>query len=129
MIFEIKHRYSGNVLFSNVLFSLETDSLKLCVEAAIKSGAKLSGADLSGADLYGANLYGYISIGPIGSRKSYLWARWENKKYIVHTGCFSGTLEEFEDAVKNTHKKGEHLDEYLLAIKLSERRSQEGATK
>ena len=46
-----------------VLFSLETETLKLCVEAAVKSranlyGANLSGADLSGANLSGANLYG-----------------------------------------------------------------------
>ena len=58
MRFEIKHRYSGNLLFS-----LETESLKVCVEAAVKarahlSGANLSGANLSGADLCGADLYG-----------------------------------------------------------------------
>ena len=63
MKFEIKSRFN-----ESVLFSLETESLKLCVEAAIKSRANLSGAnlydadlsgaDLSGADLYGANLYG-----------------------------------------------------------------------
>ena len=57
-IFEIKHRFTGAVLFS-----LETESLKLCVQAAVKakadlSGANLSGANLSGADLYGANLSG-----------------------------------------------------------------------
>lgn len=44
MIFEIKHRIAGRILFS-----LETKSLKLCVEAAVKSGANLSGADLSDA--------------------------------------------------------------------------------
>jgi uncharacterized protein YjbI with pentapeptide repeats len=53
MKFEIKHRFTGSVLFS-----LETDSLKLCVEAAVKSGANLTGANLSGADLSGANLRG-----------------------------------------------------------------------
>jgi uncharacterized protein YjbI with pentapeptide repeats len=63
MKFEIKHRGNGSVLFS-----LETTSLKLCVEAAVKSGvnlhgvnlhgANLSGAYLSGAYLYGANLSG-----------------------------------------------------------------------
>ena len=51
MKFEIKSRFSGNVLFS-----LETETLKLCVEAAVKSGANLYGADLSGANLSGANL-------------------------------------------------------------------------
>ena len=58
MKFEIKSHWSGAVLFS-----LETDSFKLCLEAAVKSGADLSradlsGANLSGADLSGANLYG-----------------------------------------------------------------------
>ena len=51
MKFEIKSWTSGGVLFS-----IETDSLKLAVVAAVKSRADLSGADLSGAYLSGANL-------------------------------------------------------------------------
>ena len=51
MKFEIKSRWDASVLFS-----LETDSLKLCIEAAVKSRANLRGADLGGADLRGANL-------------------------------------------------------------------------
>ena len=51
MKFEIKSRYDGRVLFS-----LETESLRLCVEAAVKSGADLSGAYLGGADLGEADL-------------------------------------------------------------------------
>ena len=47
MKFEIKNRWN-----SNVLFSLETESLKLCIEAAIKSEADLRGADLRGANLH-----------------------------------------------------------------------------
>ena len=53
MIFEIKHRLSGNILFS-----LETESLKLCVEAAVKSETNLDGAYLGGENLGGANLGG-----------------------------------------------------------------------
>jgi hypothetical protein len=53
MKFEIKSRYGASILFS-----LETDSLKLCVEAAIKGGADLGGADLGGVDLGGAYLGG-----------------------------------------------------------------------
>ncbi len=52
-LFEIKCGFSGKVLFS-----LETETLKLAVEAAVKSGANLYGANLSGANLYGAILYG-----------------------------------------------------------------------
>ena len=51
MKFEIKSRYDGRVLFS-----LKTESLRSCVEAAVKSGADLSGAYLGGADLGEADL-------------------------------------------------------------------------
>ena len=53
MLFKIKHRFGGSILFS-----LETESLKLCLEAAVKGGAYLGSADLGGADLRGANLRG-----------------------------------------------------------------------
>jgi len=53
MKIEIKHRITGRVLFS-----LETESLKLCVEAAVRSIAYLRDADLGGADLRDAYLRG-----------------------------------------------------------------------
>ena len=52
-LYEIKHLITGGVLFS-----LECDSLKLCVEAAVKAGASLDGASLDGASLNGASLDG-----------------------------------------------------------------------
>ena len=67
MKFEIKNRFSGEIIFS-----IETDSWRLAVEAAVKSNtdlsdanlsdANLSDAYLSGANLFGANLSGaYLS--------------------------------------------------------------------
>ena len=58
MELKIMHRITGAVLFSS-----ESKSLKICVEAAVKSktdlgGANLRGADLRGADLGGADLRG-----------------------------------------------------------------------
>ena len=53
MKFEIRHRITGAVLFS-----LETESLKLCVEAAVKSGCDLREIDLSGSDLRESDLRG-----------------------------------------------------------------------
>jgi hypothetical protein len=53
MKFEIKSHWSGAVLFS-----AETDSLKLAVELAVKSRANLAGAYLARANLAGANLAG-----------------------------------------------------------------------
>jgi uncharacterized protein YjbI with pentapeptide repeats len=52
-LFEIKHRFNGVVLFR-----LKTESLKLCVDAAVKGRAYLGGADLGGADLRDADLRG-----------------------------------------------------------------------
>jgi hypothetical protein len=53
MKFEIKSLWTWAVIFA-----LETESMKLCVEAAVKSGADLRGADLRGVDLRGADLRG-----------------------------------------------------------------------
>ena len=74
MLFEIKSRFT-----ERVIFKLETESFKLCVEAAVKSGANLSRADLSGAnlseadlseaDLSGANLSGANLYGAKGMVK------------------------------------------------------------
>jgi len=52
-LFEIKSKYDGSLIFT-----LECGSLRLCLEAAVKSGADLTGADLTGADLTRANLTG-----------------------------------------------------------------------
>ena len=62
MKFEIKHRFNGAVLFS-----LETESLKLCVEAAVKARANLTRANLTGADLTGANLTGAVGANLTGA--------------------------------------------------------------
>jgi len=53
MKFEIKSRFD-----SSILFSIETESWKLAVEAAVKTGADLNGAYLKGAYLKGADLKG-----------------------------------------------------------------------
>ena len=91
MNFQIKNRFSGAILFS-----LETDDLKFCLEAAVKSsadlrgaylrdaylggaylrgaylgGADLGGADLGGADLRGADLRG-ADLGGADLRGAYL---------------------------------------------------------
>ena len=53
MKFEIKSRFDGSLLFS-----IETSSSRLAVEAAIIKKISLYGADLYGANLKGANLEG-----------------------------------------------------------------------
>jgi hypothetical protein len=55
---QIKHRFMGVVLFSG-----NFDTMRLCVEAARRSGADLRGADLHGAYLRGADLRGAYLVG------------------------------------------------------------------
>ena len=62
-LFEIKHRFSGSVLFK-----LECSSLKICIEAAVNQGAYLEGAYLEGADLRGADLRGASLRGADGKK-------------------------------------------------------------
>ena len=52
-LFEIKHRFTGRVLFS-----LECGSLKVCLQAAVEAKTYLRDADLRDADLRGAYLGG-----------------------------------------------------------------------
>lgn len=213
MKIEIKHRWTGTIIFS-----LETESWKLAVEEAVESGADLSGADLSGgdslrsanlqgadlrsadlqgsdlqgadlqgadlrnadlrsadlrnadlwsanlqnadlrnadlrnanlgadlrnanlrnADLQGANLRSadlrnaalqgakfqdesvlsgkYIQIGPIGSRSDTLTAFGTNKGIYLQTGCFVGTVKDFEFRLTATHKGNRFAEEYKAAL-------------
>ncbi len=53
MLYRIKSRFTGSVLFE-----LDCGSLKLCLEAAVEDGANLDGAYLHDADLHGAYLRG-----------------------------------------------------------------------
>ena len=58
MNFKITCRFTGALRFEG-----EFGSLKLCVEAAVKAGARLAGAHLAGADLAGADLAGAYLAG------------------------------------------------------------------
>lgn len=53
MKFEIKNRFDGAVIFTT-----ETESWKLAVEAAVRRGIDLRGSNLSGSNLSGSNLRG-----------------------------------------------------------------------
>ena len=101
MRIEIRNKFDARVLCS-----LETDSIKPCLEAAIKSGANLSGA----------SLYGFFCFGPGGSRNTYTWGRWENDGYMVHCGCQTLEIKDFEMAVKKTHGSSYHAKWYLANV-------------
>ena len=138
MPIEIKHRFSGAVLYS-----AGGESLRDAVVAAVKSSADLRGADLRGADLRGADLRDadlrgaglsraddnrltltgdrpFLSIGPIGSEHGDLNAYLTDYGVYVRRGCFFGSIDEFRAAVDRKHGGGDHAREYRAAIALIE---------
>jgi len=99
------------------------------------SGANLSGASLSGANLWGANLSGaslsekygetkgkrpQLQFIGIGSSNSILTMINCEHAVYVNRGCFVGTLEEFNQAVKEKHGDNEYAQEYQAAIAMIE---------
>jgi hypothetical protein len=88
------------------------------LQGAELRGAYLQGANLQGADLRWANLQGaklpkkIVSISQIGSRKEMTSYCFDDD--IIWCGCFTGTLQSFEDAVNKTHKDNpQYLKEYI----------------
>jgi hypothetical protein len=88
------------------------------LSSADLSSADLSSADLSSAILRSANLSSakldkrYIQVSCIGSSKRMTTYCLDDD--VIMCGCFTGTLEQFENQVKSTHKNNEqYLKEYL----------------
>ena len=100
--------YGANLVRAN-LYGANLDRANL-------DGANLDRANLDGANLVRAkNFSKFISIGPIGSRYGYTYAYLQEDK--IRCGCFTGTLQEFEKAVKKTHKDQPlHLAGYLAVV-------------
>ena len=76
------------------------------------------------ARVYGdARVYGEFdlcSIGPIGSRKAFLTIHSDSTIQVrVTTGCFSGSMQEFEDAVEKKHGSSPYGQQYRAAIALA----------
>ena len=104
------------------------------LRGAYLRGADLRGAYLSDANLSDANLSGakfsedklligsrpFMAIGPIGSRCAMVTLWITDKGPMVRAGCFTGTLDEFAEAVKKTHGDNEHGKEYEMAILMFE---------
>jgi uncharacterized protein YjbI with pentapeptide repeats len=67
---EIKHRFTGNVLYACDAANMKEALVKAVISGADLRGAYLSGADLSGADLRGAYLSGaYLSGADLSGEK------------------------------------------------------------
>jgi len=100
MLYQIKHRETGAVLYE-----ADCDSLKECVEKAVASGASLNGASLDGASLDGArldrawldrarldNCAGVIAAGCPNGWTAIGWLR--DGVLVANVGCHTKTLAE-----------------------------------
>lgn len=73
-----------------------------------------------GVNAYISSPRSYFVQGPIGSRDDFLtYYLDKDKKIYAVTGCFSGTLEEFEKKVKETHGSNKHAKQYLKAAEMA----------
>ena len=85
--------------------------------AWVSGNAMVSG----NARVYGRKHILWVSM--IGSRNDTVtFMRSKEKKIIVAVGCFCGTIDEFEKAVKKTHGDNEHAKAYMLAVELAKLR-------
>lgn len=121
---QIKHRYTGAVLFEHEVSDEQRASglaMRVALEAACKVGASLAGAFLDGATLAGATLVGarpILQIGQIGSRSDYLLSFITDAGVMVRVGCFFGTRDEFAARVESEHGDNVHGREYRAALVL-----------
>ena len=104
---EIKHRYTGAVLFSARVDVSLSDGLKIgaAVKLAIKADANLAGANLAGAYLAGANLARANGLLDCGS--PYSW----RVVIVAHTDGIRISARcrwmTFEEATARWKKRGE----------------------
>nr|ELS4550853.1 hypothetical protein [Klebsiella michiganensis] len=67
-----------------------------------------------------ARVYGdacWLTVSPVGSENGTLSAfRQKDNTIMVRRGCFEGTIDEFESAVKETHGDNEFSKQYLALI-------------
>ena len=118
----MKTKIEIKTLWGKVLFAYEKEdnTIKDTVTEAVKNGANLYGANLDGANLdkwgkLNSNTDIFIA-GPLGSRNAYTTFYHTDKGVFVQCGCFGGTLAEFADKVKETHKDSEHARNYLAMV-------------
>lgn len=135
------HRIRALVAFGNVNtgelggWIEKEDNLDHCDNACVYGDAKVYGnAEVYGdacvcynawvygnADVYSA--YAIMTVSNVGSRNdtTTFFAR-KDKQIGVTCGCFCGTIDEFEAAVKKTHGDNEHGKVYMLAIEMAKLR-------
>ena len=98
------------------------------VSESTVSGSQVSRSQVSGSTVSGSqvsralieNSRDMLVIGPLGSRDDRLTITFKNRDGTpavkANTGCWSGTLDEFEARVKEVHGDSKHGREYLATV-------------
>jgi len=118
---QIKHRYSGEILFE-----VEVESLKAALEIVIDKKANLHEADLRGADLIRVNLIGadLIRVNLIGadlidggqdSRGYRFLGQHKDNTLYIHAGCRYFSIDEAEEHWSKEHQENPDLHAECLA--------------
>lgn len=95
MLYEIKHRFTNNLICS-----FEAESVSIGIEAKAREGANLEGANLRGANLRGANLSGANLEGEILDKtplffSGLIWQITITSRYLT-IGCQRHSHEDWE---------------------------------
>ena len=89
-------------------------SARVMDSARVMGSAKIAGSARVGKTTH------YFLIGPIGSRNdTTTFFRTLNRQIFVKCGCFTGSIDEFVEAVKKTHGGTKHEKTYMLAVELA----------
>ena len=97
-------RVSGNTIISGK--AIVSDNARVSGNARVSDNAEISASS------------DYITIYPIGSEGGCLTAFKTKQGISVNRGCFSGTLDEFAEAVAETHGNNKYAKQYQLAVEL-----------
>ena len=93
MKLSILSRFNASILFE---YEAKKNSIKIMLEAAVKTGADLDGADLHGADLCGADLDGEKLVKTPLQLNNLKWFVLISDKYL-RIGCQRFTIEEWRN--------------------------------
>ena len=92
-------------------------------DAMVSGNANVSGDAMVSGNAWVSGDAHIMWISKIGRRNDTVtFMRSKELKIIVSVGCFKGTIDEFEEKVKQTHGENEHAQAYFLAIQLAKLR-------
>ena len=120
MVYGDARIYDNARIYGNAIVcgdAIVCDNARVCGDTIVYGDARIYG-DARVCD--NARIYDtkdYCIITGFGSRLSATtFFRCKDDEIRVNCGCFNGTLDEFRDKVKETHKDNKYAKEYLLAI-------------